>query len=427
MKLEVRVWVLISLFLFPSPCLGQDKETQKELVKKVVLRGAIEYWSPPVKIGVVKAENGRLSEVTVTIKSLFQYPESGEVAVLDDGFLPKNVVVKEGSPVVFHNKRAVYCKLRALSKRGEIDFFESLPPGSKMTKIFKKEATVKVQCVFHKNEWCWIYVSKNKSYSAKTSKDGRFEIKGAKPGPYQLTFEHPLLNFKKEVFTVRAKGIELRTDKRLRLNLKHGITSLSLKPVGLMKPKPGCLSGCIGGVKTGFVYAYKVTKARSFKKEELNKAVEFKDAKPFPRAVVVAIGGKILVKNSGSGFVNIRLNHPFLAMPINEGLEKDGKKEIKLSKHGLYCLTYTRYGPGKQSFGELWILVADNPYYSVINEAGCFALPKLPKGRYRLKFWDPNHKMPRKLKFNRRVVRWSPAGVRYTQKGEETVFVTGKR
>lgn len=426
MKLEVSVWVLISLFLFPSLCLGQDKKAQKEAVKKVVLRGAIEYWSPPIKMGAVKAENGRLSGVTVTIKSLFQYPESGEVTVLKDGFLPKSVVIKEGSPVVFHNKRAVYCKLRALSKRGEIDFFESLPPGSKMRKIFKKEATVKVQCVFHKNEWCWIYVSKNKSYSAKTDKDGRFEIKGAKPGPYQLTFFHSLVNFKKEVFTVHAKDIELRTDKRLRLNLKHGITSLSLKPVGLMKPKPGCLSGCLKGVKTGFVYAYRVKKARSFKKEELNKTVELRDAKPFPRAIVVAVGGKLLLKNSGSSVVSIKLNYPFLAMPINEILEKEGKKEIKFTKHGLYRLTYTRYGPGSQRFGELCILVADNPYYSVVNEAGCFALPKLPKGKYRLKFWDPDHKMPRSLKFNDKVIRWSPAGVRYRQKDEETIFVTGK-
>ena len=426
MKLEVRVWVLISLFLFPSLCLGQDKKAQKEAVKKVVLRGAIEYWSPPIKMGAVKAENGRLSGVTVTIKSLFQYPESGEVTVLKDGFLPKSVVIKEGSPVVFHNKRAVYCKLRALSKRGEIDFFESLPPSSKMRKIFKKEATVKVQCVFHKNEWCWIYVSKNKSYSAKTNKNGAFEIKGAKPGPYQLTFMHSLVNFKKEVFTVRAKDTELRTDKRLRLNLKHGITSLSLKPVGLMKPKPGCVSGYLRGVKTGFVYAYRVKGSHSFKKEERVQVIDFKKSEKDPRAVVVAVGGKVVVRNSSGTLMVVKANHPILKTPLNEALRKGEEEEIKTSRSGLFRLYYEKLGLVNKR-GEVWVLVAKNPYYAVINEAGCFALPKLPKGKYKLKFWDPEHKMPRSLNFNDKVMRLSPAGVKYRQEGDETVFVTGGR
>lgn len=423
MKLKLS-FVILALSMSPTIAVGQDKKTEKETVKKTILRGTIKYWTPTLGIGAVKTANERLNAVTVKIHSLFKFPESGLITMTDKGFSERKIVIGEGCPVTFHNKRKTYCKLRALSKRGGIDLDEAMPPRSRMTKTFPKEAHVKVQCSVHKDEWCWIIVSKNKSYSGRSNDKGFFGIKGAKPGPYRIEFSHEKVDFDDEVFIVKSRSFTVRTDTVIRLNLAVGVTELALEPIGLMKPKPGQISGCLRGVKAGYVYVKKVPGDHRFKKSELTKTVNFEKDGPNARVVVVGVGGKIILKNQRKQMMNVKSSNPAVRINFDEVLSQKGDQfEFIAKRRGSFHVEYRGYSFAKPLNGRIRVLVADNPYYAIINEAGCFTLPKLPSGKYRLVFWTENDSHF-KVKVNGVEKMVSARGLKIRYDSKKSVFIS---
>lgn len=109
-----------------------------------------------------------------------------------------------------------------------------------------------------------------------------------------------------------------------------------------------------------------------------NKACAFS-----PRALVVRVGQPLVLANDDPTMHNV--NASFVRNPpVNVVIPPEGRRELPVAKPerlpvAARCNVHT--------FMRGWVLVSEHGHAAVSDSAGRFALPKLPPGEWRLRFW----------------------------------------
>jgi len=149
---------------------------------------------------------------------------------------------------------------------------------------------------------------------------------------------------------------------------------------GKSKKDPSLLVSKRGEVQNAVVY---VTEIRKGKKMEPQKvALDQKGCEYHPHVLAFPVGSDVEIKNPDGILHNIHSysekNDPFnLAQPkfkktLTVKIEKPEVIPVKCDVHG---------------WMSGWFFVAENPYFSVTDNAGNFKLTDVPAGTYTLEVW----------------------------------------
>lgn len=103
-------------------------------------------------------------------------------------FLPSVLTVVAGQKVEFTNEDVVVHNVFSRSRARNFDAGKNRP-GQGYTETFKKTGIVDVYCDIHEQMVATLVVVPNRA-AAVTGPDGRFELKGVKPGTWQLFAVH---------------------------------------------------------------------------------------------------------------------------------------------------------------------------------------------------------------------------------------------
>jgi len=135
-----------------------------------------------------------------------------------------------------------------------------------------------------------------------------------------------------------------------------------------------------GGVKNAVVYIENIKGGKPLPKKEvelIQEKCEFK-----PRITVTGVGTTLAVinKDDVTHEANGVLN--FILVFLFKQHKKGDVDRVTFKGTGLVEITCNIH-----SWMRAWIMVLDNPYYSVTDSEGRFKITDIPPGKYRIKMW----------------------------------------
>ena len=151
---------------------------------------------------------------------------------------------------------------------------------------------------------------------------------------------------------------------------------------GKSKPREALLVDPDGrGIRNVVVYLKKINSGKGW---ELNNNLEMdqKGCVFTPHVLVVPVGEEFSVLNNDGILHNFHTRSE-----INKDLNKAQPKFLKRMKLSFKSPEFIKVTCDVHNWMQGWIVVAENPYYAVTNEAGEFELTNVPPGTYELAFW----------------------------------------
>lgn len=110
------------------------------------------------------------------------------VAQKDKRFVPRVLVVTQGSTVDFKNEDPLFHNVFSLTKPNDFDL-GLYKGGTTKNQVFNAPGAVQLLCNIHSSMIGWIYVV-DTPWFGQADVGGRFTIKGIPPGEYQLSVWH---------------------------------------------------------------------------------------------------------------------------------------------------------------------------------------------------------------------------------------------
>ncbi len=135
-----------------------------------------------------------------------------------------------------------------------------------------------------------------------------------------------------------------------------------------------------GGVKNAVVYIENVKSGKPLPKKEvklLQEKCEFK-----PRIIATGVGTTMAVVNNdnitheANGVLN------FILVFLFKQHKKGDTDKVTFKGTGIVEITCNIH-----SWMRAWVVVLDNPYFSVTDSKGHFKITDIPPGKYRIKMW----------------------------------------
>ncbi len=110
------------------------------------------------------------------------------IAQKDKRFIPRVLVVTQGSTVDFKNEDPLFHNVFSLTQPNEFDL-GLYKGGTTKNQVFRTAGAVQLLCNIHSSMIGWIYVV-DTPWFAQADVGGRFVIKGIPPGEYKLSVWH---------------------------------------------------------------------------------------------------------------------------------------------------------------------------------------------------------------------------------------------
>jgi plastocyanin len=155
------------------------------------------------------------------------------------------------------------------------------------------------------------------------------------------------------------------------------------------RDEPRIVLGPGNAVQGAIVFLKAIEKGKPFEKPKSPPVIDNAKCKFEPEVQAVPVGSEILIINSDPVLHN---THGYLLTDsrrgrtiFNQALPQKGEKvKATLKLPGLVDVACDVHG-----WMQGWILVADNPYYSITDKNGAFAIKDIPPGKYTLATFQP--------------------------------------
>ena len=161
------------------------------------------------------AESGKIEAVVFIVNEMednWTHPlENPKVVQQNEAFVPHVLPIRVSTTVDFPNYDKIYHNVFSFSKAKTFDLGRYAKGKSKSIK-FDKPGIVQVFCEIHSHMHAYILVLPNK-YFAKTTSDGKFEIKDLPPGEYQISAWH-------KSFPEHVKNVKVGKSETVELNFE---------------------------------------------------------------------------------------------------------------------------------------------------------------------------------------------------------------
>jgi plastocyanin len=191
----------------PTQVTTQPVHGQGSIRGKVTLAGdpPPESTDPAIKNVVLVSPDHGLRNVVVSIAANTEPAASGlpmiKMDQIDYQFVPRVVAVQVGQKLEVHSSDHAIHNVRMVAKRNPSvnDVLHSA--GDMKDYVFQYPETIGLKCDVHPWMSAWITIFDHPFFSV-TDENGNFEIKGLKPGTYELTAFHELYGPKIQSITV---------------------------------------------------------------------------------------------------------------------------------------------------------------------------------------------------------------------------------
>jgi hypothetical protein len=156
------------------------------------------------------------------------------------------------------------------------------------------------------------------------------------------------------------------------------------------RDEPRIVLGPENSVQGAIVFLKAVEKGKAFEKPKTTPSVDNVKCKFEPEFQAVPVGSEFLILNSDPILHN---THGYLLSDsrrgrtvFNQALPQKGHKiKTMLKLPGVIDVACDVHG-----WMQAWILVAENPYYTITEKNGTFAIKDIPPGKYTLAIFQPH-------------------------------------
>ncbi|HHT9117523.1 MAG TPA: hypothetical protein ACFYD1_02735 [Candidatus Hypogeohydataceae bacterium YC38] len=158
----------------------------------------------------------------------------------------------------------------------------------------------------------------------------------------------------------------------------NGYTETSVEKGGVVSGQVRLLTG--GTLKDAVVYIKEIPHGKEFTKEI--PTLEEKDGVFHPHVLVIPVGGTVELRNTDSEMHNLH-SYAQKNASFNEGIPSQGEPIYRRFNFP----EIVKIGCDIHREMSAWIVVRDNPYYSITGEEGGYEISNIPPGQYKLGLW----------------------------------------
>ncbi len=146
-------------------------------------------------------------------------------------------------------------------------------------------------------------------------------------------------------------------------------------------PSEALIVSSDNAVKNAVVSISGISKGKKFERPATNPTVDQKGCMFMPHVLVIPPGSTVDLLNSDDVMHNLH-SWSMKNTAFNEGVAGGGKLPKKFEFSETVKMTCDVH-----KWMNAWIVVQDNPYYAVTDEAGKFSIGDVPAGTYTVKVW----------------------------------------